>query len=103
MNAQGLDHADDPGPAGAGLAVRQVVELRPEPLDREPHGLRRRDSGNAADQMSTPIPTATPPHEPLWWHSITNGHFVRMGRPGSGYGPGGILRCDGRRPALKGD
>ena len=36
MNAQGLDHADDPGPAGAGLAVRQVVELRPEPLDREP-------------------------------------------------------------------
>jgi hypothetical protein len=58
-----LDHADDPVPAHAGLAVRQVVKLRAEPLDREPHRFRRRGRGNAADQMSTPYPHANPSPE----------------------------------------
>ena len=33
---------------------------RAEPLNREPHRLRRRGSGNAADQVSTPNTHANP-------------------------------------------
>ena len=71
VGPEALDHAEDPVPARPGLAVRQVVELRAEPLDREPHRFRRRGGGNAADKMSAPDPHANPS---LTW--LVMSHFL---------------------------